>query len=111
MEQTPTQSIDDLPEWTRRGGSFREGRYPLPWYQKKSGTQEGMWKRDEVIPYGKVNADYRSRFYTCAECSAALVPAAIPYKFQCTNCCLLFDYGNGGLQGFGAGHPKSKHGP
>lgn len=101
--------MSDLPEWTMKGGSFRLGWTPKPWYKKKTEPKAGLWKRDEMVPYGKVDNDYRLKFYTCPECVAALVPDEISYKYVCTKCGLLFDYGNGGLQGFGKGHPQARY--
>ncbi len=101
--------MSDLPEWAMRGGSFRQGWTPKPWYKKRTEPKAGLWKRDELVPYGKVDAEYRRKFYTCPECTTVLVPADTAYKFVCTQCDLIFDFGNGGLQGFGKGHPNARY--
>lgn len=101
--------MSDLPEWIVRGGSFRLGYTRKPWSKKKIEPRAGLWKRDELVPFGKADDGYRQKFYTCPECVAVLVPSDIPYKFVCIQCNLILDFGNGGLQGVGTGHPDARY--
>ena len=87
----------DLPEWTFRGGYFRAGfssnDVPSAWTHQK-----GIWKRDELVPFGKASESYRQQFYTCPECDgASLLPTAEEYKFVCVSCSMEFGWGFGGL--------------
>jgi ribosomal protein L37AE/L43A len=87
----------ELPEWTFRGGYFRPGistnDVPTSWTGKT-----GRWKRDELVPYGKANDEYRKKFYLCPECDrSSLVPGEKEYTFVCASCQMEFGWSFGGL--------------
>ena len=72
--------MSELPEWTRRGGFFRSkfstNDVPQPWTRKK-----GLWKRDELVPFGKASEEYRKKYFTCPDCSSSLKIADEEYPF------------------------------
>ena len=96
MKEDSESYADLLPEWTMRGGHFRPNfstlDVPTPW---KNYT--GLWKRDELVPYGKASALYRLQFYVCPECDVLLVPSEKEYQFRCIQCPLAFGWSWGGL--------------
>ena len=98
--------MSELPEWTRRGGFFRSkfstNDVPQPWTRKK-----GLWKRDELVPFGKASEEYRKKYFTCPDCSSSLKIADEEYQFKCENCYMAFGWHFGGLleHGEDAGYP------
>lgn len=100
--------MSDAPEWTNRGGSFRNGYTPQAWFKKRQGNQIGQWNRKELIPYGRAPSEYRERYYVCPECASALFPLEREYRFACSACRLIFAWGFGGLYGYGKDHEKAE---
>ncbi|MEK7815675.1 MAG: hypothetical protein AAB294_02510 [Pseudomonadota bacterium] len=96
---------DNIPAWTLRGGSFRHSSTPMNWVKKKS----GQWNRRDLVPYGKVNAEYRRKYFVCPECQNELVPLEREYRFGCLECKLVFGWGFSSLYGFGKGHERAEY--
>lgn len=94
--------IDERAAWTRLGGHIRFGSEPTAWRRKANGG----WDRQELVPYGKATAEYRAKYFRCAECGEALLPTNMDYRFGCVNCGLVFGWSFGGLWGYPPGHEK-----
>lgn len=90
-----------------RGGSFRLNSTPTNWSKKKS----GQWHREDLVPYGNVDTEYRRKYFTCPECQNELMPQEKKYKFACPSCRLVFGWGFSSLYGFGEGHERAEYLP
>lgn len=99
---------DSIPGWTHRGGHFRGGYEPGPWFKKRTGNQVGQWNRKELVPFGRAAPEYRAKFYVCPECGAALLPLEREYRYACSGCRLILAWSWGGLYGFGSDHEKAE---
>lgn len=99
----------DFPDWCYLGGSFRfDGidATPTNWTHKAS----GQWQRKEMIPYGNVDADYREKYFVCAECCGLLQPHQNnAYHFYCSGCYRIWRWGFGGLWGYGSNHAEAEY--
>jgi len=95
-ENMSIENNETLPRWTMSGGFLRSGfstnDVPTKWTRRS-----GKWTRGELVPYGKATLEYREQFYLCPECQKALEISETPYRFECSDCGLKFNFSFGGL--------------